>query len=235
MSLISNAADVAFASSHNIDKIVGVWEGSFNRATDVIERVGDAGSIFVHRIPHGLTRPVFTDLLFTTASTFADGGNADDAGITSLAFSDSTYAYIVSSVFAPAVGTMQYKLIATWITDYDSTNPSVEPYQSTTKDINFDSRLNYQKIYLQDDLTFDSPGIQAAGHDLNSLANFRVFFESFDDEVWPMHAGGASNPFLYDNTDMCQCTAVMTTANLFVQLDTTPTPRRAWYKIYLDQ
>lgn len=236
MSLTDDSANVAFAAPHfDIDKIVGVWEGSFNRATDVVSRVGDAGTIYVYRIAHGFTRPVFADLMFTTASGFVDGGSADSNGETSLAFSDSTYIYIISSLFAPAVGTMRYKVLATWIDNYDDSNPSVTPYKSPTKDINFDSRLNYQKIQKQGALTFNSATLQTVTHSLNRLANFRVFFESFPNEVWPMHSGGASNPFLYDNNDMSECSAVMKINTMDIEMFVVPTPRRAWYKIYLDR
>lgn len=225
MTLISNANNIAYASpAFDIDKIVGVWEGSFDRTADVIAHTGDFGSIYLYPIAHGLTRPVFTDLLFKTTGDWADGGGE------SLSFSDSTYIYIVSSKFAPVIGTMQYKVIATWINDYDGTNPLVPSFLSSNKQINFDSRLNYQKIYQQNVLTFGSASIQSVAHNLGRKANFRVFCESIPGEVWPAFAGGASNPYLYQST-MVECIPDITIDFLNIDLSGAA---RAWYKIYVD-
>lgn len=234
MFLTSRAADVASFTSFNADKIVGVWEGSFNRATDVITHTGDSGDIYLYRIPHGFTRPVFTDLLWKLGSAWADGGSLDGASEISIAFSDSTYVYIVSSVFAPAVGTMQYKVIGTWIDSYDNTNPLVEPFLGSNKSTLFDSRDNYQKIYDQNVLSFAADGTQPVTHTLGYRANFRVFHEAITGEVWPMFAGGGSNPFLYDSS-FTDCRARMSTTALAVQLENVASTKRAWYKIYLDQ
>jgi hypothetical protein len=233
MSLISNANNVAFASAYDIDKIVGVWEGSFNRAADVITRTGDLGDIYLYRIAHGFTRPVFVDLLWRITGDWTDGGSADVPGDTSIAFADSTYVYIVSSVFVAAVGTMEYKIIATWINEYDATNPSVDSFLSPNKEINFDSRENYQKVYLQDNLTFNADGTQTVTHALNRKANFRVFCEAIAGEVWPAYAGGASNPFLYDSS-LTECEPYIDTSALSVELINVTAPKRAWYKIFLD-
>lgn len=233
MSLLSNAQDVSFTTRWPSDKIVGVWEGSFNRATDVIEVVGDSGSIFVYRVAHGLPRPVFSDLLWKIGGAWTDGGSADSIGDVSISYCDSTYLYIVSSVFVPAAGTFQYKVIGSWITDYDATNPLVASYVSTNKTKVFDTSVNYQKIYDQNVLTFPSAATQSVSHPLGYRANFRVFYEAITGEVWPMYAGGASNPFLYDSS-MTECRARMKTTALEVQLETVVTTKRAWYKIYLD-
>lgn len=235
MSLIDNAANVAFAVPRfNTDKIVGVWEGSFNRATDVVEVVGDAGSIYVYRRAHGFTRPVFADLLWKIGGGWTDGGCADSAGDVSIAYADSTYVYVVSSVFAPAVGTMQYKVIGSWIDSYDNTDPLVDAFHASTKATLFDSRENYQKIYDQDVLSFTVAETQTVTHSLSYRANFRVFFEAITGEVWPMYAGGASNPFLYDN-GLTECRARMKVNTLEVELESVASTKRAWYKIYLDQ
>ncbi|HJQ08000.1 MAG TPA: hypothetical protein VJ836_00800 [Candidatus Saccharimonadales bacterium] len=233
MSLVNNSASVAFAGRYSTDKIVGVWEGSFNRATDVITRTGDLGTIYLYRIAHGYARPIAADLLWSTDNvTFADGGSSDGTDI-SIPYSDNTYVYIISSLFAPAVGTMYYKLIGNWIDNYDNTNPLVNSYISSNKNILFDTRENYQKIYDQNVLSFTSASTQTVTHGLNRLANFRVFYEAFAGEIWPAYAGGASNPFLFD-TAMTECDARMKVNTLEVELLTVPSTRRAWYKIYLD-
>ncbi len=234
MTLITNAAGTAFASPFDIDKIVGVWEGSFNRATDVVSLGGDLGNMYVYRFAHSFTRPLFLDLIWKISGSWTDGGSIDSVGDTSIAFCDYTNVNVVSSVFAPAVGTFQYKVIGTWINEFDATNPLVESFQSATKSTNFDSRDNYQKIYDQNVLSFNADGSQAVAHDLNRKANFRVFYEALPDEVWPAFAGGASNPFLY-SSDLTECEPYITTTALNVRLtNVTLPPRRAWYKIYLD-
>lgn len=234
MSLTSNANRVAFAAPHfNYDKIVAVFEGSFNRATDVIEVVGDAGSIYVYRIAHGFTRPVFPDLIWKISGNWTDSGCSDGTDI-SIAYSDSTYIYVVSSVFSTASGTFQYKVIATWIDDYDGTNPTVGAFHDTTKAILFDSRANYQKIHDQGELSFASASTQNVSHGLGYRANFRVFYEALPGQVWPAFYGGASNPFLYQFS-MSECMARMTSSALAIELFFVSSTKRVWYKIYLDQ
>jgi hypothetical protein len=232
MSLTSNARNVSFSTRWPSDKIVGVWEDSFNRATDVTTVTGDLGSIYVYRISHGLTRPLATDLLWKISGSWTDGGSSDGTDI-SISYSDSTYIYIVSSVFAPAVGTMNYKVIGTWITDYDNTNPLVASFVSPNKTTVFDTRVNYQKIFDQNVLNFASSGTQQVSHLLGYRANFRVYYEAIANHVWPMYAGGAANPFLYDSA-MAECRARMTNNTLDVQLESVSSTRRAWYKVYLD-
>lgn len=233
MSLTDNARDVAFTTLWPSDTIVIVREGSFNRATDVVEVVGDAGSIYVYRIAHGFTRPVFVDLLWKMTADWTDGGCYDVADDISIAYSDSTYIYIVSSIFLTATGTFQYKVIGSWIYDFDTTNPLVQSYMSTTKDRLFDTSMNYQKIFKQGELSFGSSSTKSVTHSLGYRPNFRVFYEALPGEVWPMYAGGTANPFLYD-FDMAECQARMKTTDLDVQLSSVTSTRRAWYKIYLD-
>jgi hypothetical protein len=209
-----------------------VWEGSFNRATDVTTITGDLGSIYVYRVAHDFTRPLALDLLWKISGGWADGGSTDGTDV-SIAYSDSTYIYIVSSAFAPAVGTMNYKVIGTWITDYDATNPLVNSFVSANKTTVFDTGLNYQKIFDQNVLSFATSSTQSVTHLLGYRANFKVYYEAIAGQVWPMYSGGTANPFLYDSS-MVECRARMTSNTLDVQLESVPATRRAWYKIYLD-
>jgi hypothetical protein len=227
MSLTSNARDVAFTTEWPSDKIVGVYEGSFNIATDVTTITADLGSIYVYRIPHGFSRPVFCDLLWKTT------GSWNDAGDGSIAYSDATYIYIVGAVFVPGAGTMQYKVIATWIDSYDNTNPLVPSFISSTKSKLFDTSDNYQKIYDQNVLSFGSSSTQIVSHSLGYRPNFRVFYEALPGQVWPMFAGGVANPYLY-NSAMVEAHGRMKTTGLEVELDSVTVPTRAWYKVYLD-
>lgn len=248
MNLISNIANVAFETRYNIDKIVGVWEGSYNRATQVTTRtytlLGLPYDVFFYRIAHGFSRPIFCDLLWSKDNvTYSDGGAGSTGGDVSIAFSDSTYIYIYDAQGAASSGMAYYKVIGFWITDYDLTNPLVPAYSSANKTINFDSRLNYQKIYMEDVSNFSftsgvlSEPSNPITHGLSKRPNFRVFFESFSGEVWPMHYGGASNVFLFDDTQL-ECKAVMNNTSLVISqlhaASSTRTSSRAWYRIYLD-
>lgn len=234
MSLVSNARDVSFATRWPSDKIVKVWEGSFDRTADAITVTGDIGDIYLYRFPHGFTRPVFVDLIWKDSGAWTDGGCLDAAGDTSIAFSDNTYIYIVASVFVNVTGTMDYKVVGTWIDSYDTSNPLVESYIAATKETTFDTRVNYQKIYEQNSLSFNTPSTQSVAHVLGYKPRYRVYFEAMSGQIWPMFAGGNSNPFLYD-TSLSECIASVTSSALEVELFTVPSTRRAWYKIYLDE
>lgn len=249
MSLISNEANVAFATAFSIDKIVDVWEGNYNRATQVTVRsytyLGAPYNVYFYRIPHGFNRPVFCDLLWSTDGvTYVDGGSASTSfsGV-SIAFSDSTYIYIYDSQGAAAAGTARYKVIAFWIDNYDTTNPAVNSFLSPNGQTNFDSRLNYQKISQQaaSNFTFTSGVLSeptnVVGHTLGYRPNFRVFFEAFPGEVWPMQYGGTTNPFNFADIEL-ECRAKVSTTALSITLthpvSSTITAARAWYRMYLD-
>lgn len=245
MSLVSNASQIAFASDFPVDKIVGVWEGTYNRATDVTTRtytfLGSPYNVYVYRIAHGFTRPVFCDLLWSTdGTTYADGGSGATTGGASLAWSDSTYIYIYDAQGVASAGTAHYKVVAFWIDSYDGTDPLVPTYSSANKTIGFDSRENYQKIYLQNVVTVtNSSGslstiLSTVLHGLSYLPNHRVYFEAFSGEVWPAVAGGASNLFLFaDNEAECQPYVDTNLLNLLVTLPAHQSAR-VWYRVYLD-
>jgi hypothetical protein len=233
MPLLDNIAGVAFETEYPVDKIVGVWEGSFNQTTQVTSRSatfgGSPNTAYFYRIAHGFPRPVFVDLLWSSDNvTWYDGGVNGH-----IAFSDSTYIYVYSSQGSTVAGTLYYKVIAFWIDNFDIDDPLVPGYESPNKSINFDSRLNYQKLYAWGKTTFASASTKLLTHDLNKRANFRVFFESFADEVWPLHFGGASDVFLYDDAQT-ECYAHMKNTALEVSLFNVPSSRRLWYRIYLD-
>ena len=231
MSLLSNIANVSFASQYPVDKIVNVWEGSFNGTTQTTNRTAPfAGSIDIFAIAHGFTRPVFVDLLWSSDNiTWEDGGSS------SIAFSDSTNIYIVAGVS----GTNYYKAIATWIDTYDGTNPLVNSFGASDTTI-FDSRVNYQKIFMQGELTyaagtFGSSTTVSAVHGLGYIPNGKAFFEPIAGEVWPLNSGGTANPFLYNfSQDEALMTLTSTAINIQVARFSNAT-RKVWYKVYLDE
>lgn len=238
MPLVDNIDTISSASKYPVDKIVGVYEGSFNNSSDTTTRSGAAGSIKVFSIAHGFTRPVFTHLLFSDDnSNWADGGSTASTGGTSIAFSDSSNVYIVA---AKSTGTTYYKVILEWIDNYDSSNPSVDSFTADNKPFQFDSRANYQKIYEQGTTTyspgtFGSTGVVTITHSLGYIPNAKVFFEPISGEVWPLVAGGASNPFTYSFTQDEGYMQIYSNRVDVTVLRFSNATRNIWYRIYLDE
>ena len=240
MSLVSNATKVSYFSGYINDKLVRVFTGSYNAATDLTERAGDLGPIYVYRIAHGLTRPVFCELLWSDdgGTTFYDMGVGNLAGSAKIAFSDSTYVYIFHG-YSTAAATITYKVYCSWIENYDATDPLVDTISYTNAPIQFDSRLNFQKIYLQDELSF-TPGTfgttetQSISHPLGYTPNVKFYFEPFTNEVWPANGGGSSNFFLYDfEQDEAELEIYDSRVDFIINKFSNAT-RRGWYRIYYD-
>jgi len=227
---------ISFYSGTNIDKIVAVFEGTFNNATDVLTRTGGISSFNYYRIAHGFPIPLFTELLWSTDNiTYVDGGaGANASGQQSISYCDSTYIYIVAP---SAVGTTYYKVICSWITDYDENDYFVDISLLGNKPLVFNSANNYQKIFQEGVLTFDNTGVgpstQTVIHDLGYTPNAKVFVEDFSGEVWTVNFGGASNPYNIDVSQMEGNYYVDTTllsASAFFVTGT----KRMWYRIYYD-
>lgn len=239
MSFLNNLTSVAFTSEKPVDKLVRVFTGAYT-SSDLITRVGSIGTAYLYRIPHGLTRPIACELLWSSdnGASWNDGGTLNAASSQRLAFSDSTYAYIFEGYSAP-VGTILYKVYGSWIDNYDTTNPLVSVQSYTSLPTQFDSRLNYQKIDDQNVLsfaggTFGSSLSQVVLHPLGYAPNTKIFFEAVTGEVWPLNAGGASNFFLYD-ASQDECRLSITSSQITVTMDRySGISRRAWYRIYYD-
>lgn len=241
MLLTNGQNNTVFASGYSLDKIVKVLQGTFNAATDTIgityTLAGFPYTVYFYRIAHGFPRPVFTELLWSTDNvTYIDGGTGGDgSGNTSIAFSDSTYVYIQRPV---AIGTVYYKVLCSWIDNYDSSSHFIDIARNTPKPLLFDSRLNFQKIYKQGVLNVDisAAGVSTVIHGLPYIPNAKVFFESMPGQVWPLSFGGLSNPFLYDDTQL-QCNLKINSSTIRIETDppfgATGT-RRVWYRIYMD-
>lgn len=229
----SEATKVNFYSGYNIDKIVRVDEGSF----DASAATTIGGFLKQHSIAHGYSRPLFTDLLWSTDnSTWIDGGTGQAAGThdSSISYSDSTNNYILTT---KTTGTIYYKVIGYWITDYDGTDPSVADYDTPNNTIQFDSRVNYQKIFNQDVEDISRGGTSVVAHNLLYYPNFRVYIEAFSGEVWNMNFGGASNPFLYDLANQAEAEAFVDTTSMTLKFSSGGTwggTRKMWHKIYYD-
>lgn len=229
----------SFTSGVFNDKIVGLWQGSFNKATQTTTRTsGFLSTLYVYSIPHEFGRPAFPSLIWSNdgGSNWYDGGTLPGAGEAVIAFSSSSNMFIATTSNS---GTLTYKLVADWINEYDSSDPLVDEFIPPSKHTNFDSRSNYQKIYSLGTSTypagqFSSPATVNITHSLGYIPNAKAFFESISGELWPMHAGGASNPFLYSFTQdeaMLSINSSSININLFRSSNAV---RRIWYKIYYD-
>lgn len=228
----------AFSSQDSIDKIVNVWQSSYNKATQTTTRTEPfAGIVYAYAISHGLTRPVFPHLVWSEDnSNWVDGGGTLPNGNSAIAISDSTNIYIITTSNS---GTMYYKILGAWIDNYDGSNPLVPELSNGTNKAIFDSRANYQKIYSQgvdtySAGTFGSEYIVSIAHPLGYIPNAKAWFEPILGEVWPLIAGGATNPFLYS---FSQDEAYMTITSSFVNINVirySNASRRVWYKIYRD-
>lgn len=230
---------LTFISQAPIDKIVRIFNGSFDFPGDTTMRVGSFSSINVYAIPHGLTRPVACEMQWSLDGVkWVDNGSQDDSFRSSLAYSDSANIYIISPVFVP--DTVHYRVWCSWIDDYDSSNPLVDIISYSEVPLMFDSRVNIQKIYDQDVLTFSagtfgSPQNIPVEHDFGYTPNSKVWFEPFAGEVWPLNSGGTSNPFLFDSAqDECELRISDTDIEVRYKRFSNAT-RRAWYKIYYDE
>lgn len=223
MSLTDNMDRVAFSGRHTTDKIVRIFTGTYDSG-DLETRVGGLGTIYVYKIAHGLTRPVFCDLITST-----DGGTTWDLGISKIAFSDDTYVYIFHG-FATTGTPVDYKVYCTWIDNYDATDPLVDVQTYSSNPVQFDGRLNYQKVHSQDVVTIDS-ATEVITHDLGYTPNAKVFFEALPNEVWPLNIGGASNPFLYESTQVEAGAAIYDDR---LEITTDSGSARCWWRIYYD-
>lgn len=235
MAIADNVNDVSFYSGYKVDKIVRIFSGTYNRATDMTTRVYSIGNVQVYRIAHGLTRPVACEMIDSE-----DGGTTYfDGGIRRVAFSDSTYVYIFDKVGAVGAGTVNYKVWCSWIDDYDTSNPYVTPAQYTDTKTQFDSRLNYQKIYTAPELSFTA-GVfgatetQSIAHPFAYTPNAKVWFEAFPGEVWSLNSGGASNPFLVDNAQNLGEIFIDSNSVDVKMFKFSNTTIRAWVKVFYD-
>jgi len=238
MSLLSNIDRVSLASSYPTDKIVQVFTGSFNTTTSARQADSLGSDLYAKLvIPHGYTRPVFTKLKWSLDGiTYVDGGLAQlisDPLIQCIGYSTPTDIVILSTQLS---GLIYYQVICFWIDDYDATNPLVDSFFDSTKPLAFDSRLNYQKILMQGELTFTGTGgTQSVSHNLGYMPNVWLYFESNPDQVWQAIQGGVDNVWLYNYSTQAEIEYGISITDLNITL-TAPSSasRRVWYRIYAE-
>ena len=238
---MTDSTKAALNTIYPTDKIVKVFQGSFTSPTDITTEVhtigGIATNVYVYKIAHGFTRPVFCEML----SSY-DGTTYVDSGVNtgSFIYSDSTYVYFlygVGGVLTP--DTRYYKILCSWIDDYDTTNPTIESFENLNKKTKLDSRLNYPKIYKQGVVTFSAGTAGSAetitiDHDLGTTANFKVFYEGMPNKVFPLNFGGVNNQFNIDDTENEMDAVISSTQLQMRAFKYGNNTFRAWYRIYID-
>lgn len=233
MSLQSNASNVAFASAYAVDKIVGIYQGSYNSATQTTTL---GGYLYQFSIPHTFTRPVFTELLVSTDGVNYQDGGSSGGTLQGIAYSDSSNIYVTTG---NSSGTIFYKVIASWIDNYDATDPVITPVlQSLTGSIFFDSRQNYQKTFMsgiETATTKNSDNFFVETHNLGYAPNAKMYFESVTGQVWPQIDGGTNDFWLYATTQS-ECYAIINSTQLNIDcfIPTSGHNTRIWWRIYLD-
>lgn len=226
MSQVDHVQDIAFSTAFLTDKICGVYTGTFEGTNTTVLNPG--GFIYQYIIPHTFGRPVMCDTLVSI-----DGGTTFDP-LTAITYSDSSNIYIN---ILNTTKTYIYKVVCTWIDNYDTTDPLVTPVLQTTDSAYFDSRHNYQKILASGTLTLHGgTGLTQVPYDNSGhFSNFRVYFESEPGQVWPAIWGGSQDPWLNDPTTQGEIAAYIDDSTLWlVYTGSSATTFRVWYKIYYE-
>lgn len=240
MSLISNRDQILATSIWPTDKIVDVVKGSF--VTDSAARVKDSFGSEVYawkKVNHNFTRPVLCKLKWSLDNkTWVDGGLGQllsDPLIYAIAWSDSSSVNIYTTLLS---GTIYYEIVCIWIDDFDNTDPLVEPFTDTTKPFVFDSRVNYQKLYDQNPVSFMTTlQSKQVKHDLGYKPNCWVFFESNPGQVWPAIVGGADDVWLHNYSTQGEIDYQIDKTHLTLNWSAGASfsgTARAWYRIYVD-
>lgn len=235
MSQSTHYQNIAFSTAFLTDKICAVLVGSYPAAS-YSSILG--GYLYQYAIPHSFGRPVFCDALFSDDNVnFTPNGNVTvDSAMQLNIYSDASNIYILNTA---NTGTVHYKIVCTWIDNYDTTNPLIAPvFQTTSTQPYFDSRYNYLKIYQSGIVTIaGASGTSTVSQTLNSIPDFKLFFESLPGQVWPMINGGAQDVWLYDAAHQYECQGVMGRIKLTINYTggvSSAASARVWYRIYYD-
>jgi hypothetical protein len=235
MSQASHYQNIAFSTAFLTDKICLVLEGSY-AASNYSTILG--GFLYQYPIPHSIGRPMFCDALFSddNINFIPNGNTTPDTTMSINLYSDASNIYILNTA---NTGTVYYKIVCTWIDNYDTSNPLVTPkFQTTSTQPYFDSRYNYLKIYKSDVLSMSTASSsQTVPQTLKSVPDFKLFFESLPGQVWPMINGGAQDGWLYDPTTQYECQGIMDRSKLTVSYasgTSSAATARVWYRIYYD-
>lgn len=200
----------SFTSLYNSEKIVKVFDGSFRYDTDTTARTFDSYTTEVYVIPHGFTRPVFTELWWSLddVNYFVGAGNTDSTNAAyGISFSDSTNIYILMVQNAAPISsgtTIYYKIVCSWITDYDNSDPLIDAFTDypSTYRFNFQSRYQTVMIAKEGVLTLSTASVgfddvvETEAHGLDYVPFVKAYYNAYPGEVWPLNSGGVRNPYL---------------------------------------
>ena len=227
-----NVQDVLFSTAFETDKICGIYTGSYNAAN---YNTVLGGYLYQTNLTHNFTRPVFCEALFSTDGTNYFPNGQGNGTTNANVYSDSSNIYFITNA---DTGTIYYKLVCTWINNYDTSNPLINfVNQSTNTSITaFDSRQNYQKIALSGMLTPTNTGSFPINHNLGYAPNYKLYFNSLPGQVWPAIAGGAGDFWNYES-QQCELSGVANSTSLIVSYDVgsgSASSFNLWYRIYYD-
>lgn len=247
--IITNSSKIAYTTYFNTEKIVKTFSGSFLYTTSTTTRSytlsGVANNVQVFKIPHGFTRPVFVELRWSLDNSYyvLGGTSYDSGGNYAIAYSDSTYIYIMPSALSGGTQ-VYYEIVCTWIDDFDTTNPSVSAFSDIPDTYTqvFNSRAVVPLVMKSGVLNSSTTsGVLAntyttVNHGLGYAPETKVFIESFSGEVWPLNYGGASNPYLIDDNQVeGQIFTSTTDLTVNMTMKSVNGTRRAWYVLYSQQ
>lgn len=245
---MTDLTKAAILTKYPVDKIVGVFEGRFVAGTGpYTSRVYSLGTMNLYAIAHGFGRPVFCEMQWSLDNGYSwsdSGGGAATSGYESIAFSDSTYIYILvpnGLIGSSPNAVFQYRILATWIDDYDTTNPNTPPISTLGQPTSFNSTNNVPKIYKQGVVNVSTSSGVVVGvfstvpHDLGGYQNYKVHIEAFPGEVWPQNFGGSSNAFYFDGNQI-EAQSFMSTTELAIDtnIKSSHGTRKVFYRIYGD-
>lgn len=247
--LLSNIDKVAYTTYFDAEKIVKTFKGSFRYSTDTVTRsytlAGAPYNVQVFKIAHGFTRPVFVEMLWSLDNSFyvVGGARFDTSGNSAIAYSDSSFVYIM--INDVGAGTPVYfRVICSWISDYDDTNPSVPSFQDLPANYTqvLTSRAVIPAVVKRGVINASTSSaflVNVEGtvaHGLGYSPSCRAYIESFSGEVWPLNYGGTMNPYLVDD-DQVEAQIFATTTQFISDMimKSVNGTRRMWYVLYAKQ
>jgi hypothetical protein len=240
--LLTNIEKVTHTSVFNAEKVVRVIEGTYIQGTDTDTVAYDLGNQQVFKVAHGFDRPLFPDLYWSLDGAYFQSGGGSFINNTSyaIAFSDSTYIYIMA--IGVANGTpVYYKVACSWITDYDGTDPFVPEFNEYPDYFRrtFDSDFTTLMIVTEGSMEFSTTSgtltnvTQTISHGLPYTPFAKVYIESIAGQVWPLNYGGAANPYLVQS-DQVEGVYFSNPSQFIIDLDMKSSNgvRKAWYFLY---
>lgn len=226
-----NIANASYYSPAAIDKIVGIFTGSFTAGAANL-----GGFLYQSSFLHSFSRPVFCELRWSTDGTnYIDGGSSLSAtGDACISYSDVNNIYVTTTKTS---GTVYYQVVCTWIDNYETTTRFITPALPSSTNAYFNSLDNYQKVFLSNTFTVSGTGgTTNITHNLGYAPNVKIFFESVSGQVWPQIAGGVGDIWLYAPATQYECYDLIDTTKVAITTTggASSVSARVWCRIYYD-